>query len=123
MQVPIARVDAACGTSAVTTSYSSGFGSDDGIDDCAYAAPGMTAYRLHRTCVPTAGDAQVYYQATYDSMPLFEFQRELVGGVGERAFMQTSANPLQADLYVLNGNLSFTWRTTSRRRRAARRGA
>jgi hypothetical protein len=61
-------------------------------------------FEIDRACSTQADFAPLYYQAAYDNPLPLDFVRADVSGLGDRAFIRTSAQTMRAQLFVLRGN-------------------
>jgi hypothetical protein len=108
VQVPLARVAAACGTIADATRYDLTPAPVANSDICSYTANDMgtnvLVFEIDRACFADAATARLYFDTSHDQPLIADTTMDEVSGLGDAAFFRFSAQGMRAQLNVLYGN-------------------
>ena len=67
----------------------------------------MTVFEIDRICATVAGDAEILYGAEHQEPLTLDFVREEIGGLGDAAFINTSAQTMRAQLFLRRANTNI----------------
>ena len=100
-QIPVARVTAVCGTSAISASEDGSMGGPS-FTGCRYSGAAGDAFLIGRTCYESAAETASLYASAHSQGP--DFVTAEISGLGNSAFFRFNEPAMLAQVYVLSVN-------------------